>query len=517
MKIPNWLRGTLPEPLSLAGARSELAEATMNLALTEGAKEVATFIKATKSSLSLSPNLFQIGDGEDSAFRRISSPQQRRDLNPVMQDRMQAIAYYLWATNPFAKRIIEVITSYVVGRGFTPSATDSAVQDLLNIFWSDPVNRMDRSVKSWCDEQSLYGEICVPVAVNPVDGRVRLGYIDPLDIQEIEFGRMETSGGYTDLSVAVAVILRRRVGERENVRLEIVHRDENPLSDTYGLLIGDCFYWAINKAKGASRGLGELFTLADWIDVFDQMIFDFADSVRFRNAYVWDVLVKDADETTLSKYRDELTKRPPKQGAVFTHNDKVEMKVAAPQLGGGDMRDSAQVVKAYGLGGAGLPTWFFADGTETNRSTADEMTGPTGKKFEDRQNYLADNVLEVMQFVVDQAIAHGGLKPTVDRKVTVQTPEIQVKDLQKAGTVMGAITSALDMAETKGWIKSETAARGFHVVLEQLGVQVDSKSEFEEAQKEKTVREANDVNNLFPQDNLANALDQAAKSGESVQ
>jgi hypothetical protein len=61
------------------------------------------------------------GDAEDATYRRISSANTRRDLNPIMQERMQQVAYYLRVTVPLAKRIIEVITSYVVGEGFTRS------------------------------------------------------------------------------------------------------------------------------------------------------------------------------------------------------------------------------------------------------------------------------------------------------------------------------------------------------------------------------------------------------------
>jgi len=110
------------EPLDLSEARSAQVAAEP-----EDIKAAAL-----KTAQAIGPMLFQIGDGEDVGFQRITSPQQRRDLNPLMQQRMQALAYYLCATNPFAKRIREVITSYVVGRGFTPAAKDEQVQQVID-------------------------------------------------------------------------------------------------------------------------------------------------------------------------------------------------------------------------------------------------------------------------------------------------------------------------------------------------------------------------------------------------
>jgi hypothetical protein len=40
-----------------------------------------------------------------------------------------------------------------------------------------------------------FGELCIPVAVNPVDGFVRLGHKDPQDIDAVEYGLITTGDG----------------------------------------------------------------------------------------------------------------------------------------------------------------------------------------------------------------------------------------------------------------------------------------------------------------------------------
>lgn len=503
MKIPWYSRKPAIEGIDLSEARAQMSS-VIDEAVDTGVRVPLT----EKAAMALGPMLFEVGDGEDINFQRITSPQMRRDLNPLMQQRMQAVAFYLAATNPFAKRIREVITSYVVGRGFTVACKDERVQEVVDKFWNDPVNRMWRTVRQYCDELTTYGELCIPVAVNEVDGSVRLGYIDPLDLENIEFAQMATAGEDAGLSFAVAVILRKRADQQQNSRVQVIRKDEDPESPTFGLLQGQCFYWAINKARGASRGLSEFFNLTDWLDVFDQMIFDFADRARMLNAYVWDLALEGADQATVDKTRDEMTKRPPRQGGVFVHNSSVTLDAKTPELHGADMKETGRVVKGYGLGGVGLPPSFFGDSENSNRSTAEEMSGPAGKKFEDRQVDLSGNMGDVIDFVIDQAIVHGVLPPDVDRSYDIQTPEILVRDLQKAATTMSAVTNSLSVAEENGWIRSETAARAFHQCLEGVGVSVDSKEEFEGAQEELHLRQANDINTLTPQKNLADALDQ---------
>jgi hypothetical protein len=454
----------------------------------------------------VTPFLFGLtaADSEDAKFRRITSPNTIRDLNPLMHERMQAICFYLKSTTPFGKRIVEVITSYVVGEGFKAAATDKDVQEVVTKFWTDQVNNMDAALKDWCDELTTFGELCLPVAVNPVNGAVRLGYVDPLNLESVEYGTIQTAAGEQQITIPVAVHLKRKQTETVGQRLEIVRMDEDVNSETFGQLKGDCFYFAINKAKGASRGLSELFSLADWIDVFDQMMFDFADRVRFLNAFVWHYTIKGADEPALEKWQKKITQNPPRQGSVQVTNENVEIEAQTPSFQGADMSEATRSIKLYGLGGAGLPAWFFADPVDSNRSTADEMTGPTGKKLTDRQNQLKSGVMQILTFVVQQAIYHGVLPEGIDTTLSMQVPDLMIKDLQKAAMTLGAIVNSVSIMAENGYIQEKTAARAAHVVLTQIGIEVDP-DEFEKAQEEKKTRQAQ----LVPeQTSLAKALAQ---------
>jgi hypothetical protein len=474
------------------------------------AKPVPAAIEA-KSQQTVGPELFTLGGNyEDAGWRRITAPNTLRDLNPLMQQRMQQVCFYLSVTNPFAKMIIRLINAFIVGEGFKVVCTDHEAQAVVDAFWKDTVNKMNRSLADWTREKLIFGELCLPVAVNPVNGFVRIGYIDPEEIDAVEHGMMQTGDGRSEISIPVAVRLRQRLGESEGRRLRIIRPDEDVNSPTYGQVVGDCFYYAINKSKTASRGISELFALADWADVLDQMVFDYADRARTLNAYVWDFTMSGADEATCEKYRKALEKRPPRQGSFQVHSDKVTIEAKTPDLKGADNAEGARMVKQYGCGGAGLPPHWLGDPSDGTRAVAAEMSGPTGKVLTEHQNEVKSEITDIVAFVLVQAQQHGVLSPAADLNFTLQVPDLLIRDFQVGAQTLNSATQALAIAEDRGWIRGETAARAFAGVLTQIGTEIeDTDQEYQQAQQTKQDKQDREQNALGDQKTLAEALRQA--------
>lgn len=476
------------------------------------------------ASEAVAPQLFTLttGDGEDPGFRRITSLATLRDLNPLMHDRMLQVCYFLRVTTPFGKRIVEILTSYTVGKGVRVTAKDPRVQQVIDDFWNDEVNNLDENLGAWCDELSTFGELCIPIAGNPVSGKCRVGYIDPMNIDTIQFAQMATSDGTAAINLPFAVRLRREVGEVLQKPMNIVRRVDDPHAANFGRLEGECFYFTLNKAKSASRGFSELFALADWIDLFDQMIFDFGDKVRFLNSFVWHYVLNGADEKKVDEFKNKLTKNPPRQGGVQVTNEQVSITAQTPNFGGADMAAGTQMVKLYGLGGAGLPPTFFGDGIDSNRASAVEMNAPVAKKIQDRQNHLGRCLKAVLNFVIDRAQAAGVLPEGVDAAYTLEFPEIAVRDLQRGAQILMGVSSSLQMGQQEGWVTGATAARAFHTVLAEIGVDIDdSQTEYEAAQQEIGDKQKAQQDKLAPQSRLADALaqlhgKQADRAGDGV-
>lgn len=462
----------------------------------------------------IAPQLFTLttGDGEDPGFRRITSLATLRDLNPLMHDRMLQVCYFLAVTTPFGKRIVEILSDYTLGKGLTITATDPRVQQVIDDTWNDDVNNMDANVESWSDELTIFGELCTPVAVNPVSGKVRVGYIDPMNIDTIQFAEMATADGTASINVPFAVRLRREVGEVLQKPMLLIRRVEDPNDENFGRLDGECFYWTLNKVKSASRGFSELFALADWIDVFDQLIFDFADKCRFLNSFVWHYVLNGADATKVKDYKDKLTKDPPRQGGVIVTNEQVKIEAQTPDFKGADMAQGAAMVKKYGLGGSGIPPVLMGDGDDANRASALEMNAPFVKKIQRRQNHLARCIKAFLDFALDRAILAGVLPAAVDLTYAIEFPEIAVKDLEKGADTLAGVATAMQAGIQEGWVTGATAARAFHTILAEIGVDIpDSNEEYQAAQKEKEDRAAKQQNDFFPQSALADALNKIGK------
>jgi hypothetical protein len=466
----------------------------------------------------VAPQLFTLttGDGEDPGFRRITSLATLRDLNPLMHDRMLQVCYFLSVTTPFGKRIVEILTDYTIGKGVRVTAKDPRVQDVIDAFWKDEVNNMDDNLEQWTNELTTFGELCITTAVNPISGKLRVGYIDPMNIDTIQFAEMATSDGTTSINVPFAVRLRREVGEVLQKPMLIVRRIEDVNDPNYGKLDGECFYFTLNKAKSASRGFSEMFALADWVDLFDQMIFDFGDKVRFLNSFIWHYVFKGADDKKVDEYKNKITKDPPKQGGALFTNENVTVDAKTPDFKGADMAAGAGMVKKYGLGGAGIPPVLMGDGDDANRASALEMSAPFTKKIQKRQNHMSRCLTSILDFAIEWAQRAGVLPHGIDTSYSIEFPEIVVKDLEKGAQTLAGVATALQVGQQEGWVTGLTAARAFHTVLAEIGVDIDdSQEEYEAAQQEKQDRADKQQDQFFPQSALAGALKALKTPGPS--
>lgn len=446
---------------------------------TAAASEPRPLSGARRAAEAVSPALLLGQDPEGfrpyGTSRRFGSALTSRDLNPALHARMQQVAYYLYLVNPLAHRIVEYTKNYVVGDGVSVKAEDPAAGRVVETFWQDSVNRMDFALPEFVKELAIFGEQCWLAAVNPLSGRVRLAYLDPAEIDAVEWGELaigaDSTGAAGTVSVPVAILRRRAPGETEPRRFRIIRPDEDPESPTFGRLVGECFYFAINKARTASRGVSDLFAIGDYLDGYDKMLFGLIDRVGFSNAFIWDVLLKGATEENIQEWLKE--QRPPRPGSVRAHNEQVEWKTVSPSLQAQDFNEAARTIKNMNLAGAGFPEHWFAEGGNVNRASALEMGDPTLKTLVERQGFAAFMVRQVIEFVIDQAVAVGTLPETVNRKFHVQMPEMSVRDMGKAAQALSHVGTTVMELRRAQLIDTESAQELVASVALQLGVEMD--------------------------------------------
>jgi hypothetical protein len=396
-----------------------------------------------------------------------------RELPMMDQGRAIEVAYWLWKTNPMAKWIIEVVTAFVAAKGSPYTCKNDDVKDLLDTFWNDPVNRMDIHWENFVRELGIYGEQCWPAFIAEQTGRVRLGYIDPAQIEKIE-------ADPENVKIKVGLVVSSALGGKAR-RLKIVLDDENEaflsaagqeLRDSF--TDGQCFYFTINALTNEMRGTSDLFVVADHLDGYEQFLYDSSEKYARFNAFYYDITVEGADEKKLEEERKRY--EPPKTGGAFIHNEKVKSEAVAPELKAYDAEKAARLHRNHILGSLGLPEHWFGGGGDVNRATAAEMDAPSRKIIASRQEKIK-NMLELMfDYVITCAVNARYLTSVPEDELysyEIQTPEISDKDVAKLSTMLQQVAAALAAAEVQGWIGKEEAAKAFAYFLAFIGYEYD--------------------------------------------
>jgi len=409
-------------------------------------------------------------------FRKGGDKIHTRSLPEVSQDRMIDVCYWLWDNYPMAKWIINVIVSFIVAEELPFESNNPKIVEILKSFWFDPVNRMDLYLRKHVTELHIFGDIFFPVQVSPVNGRVRMGYIDPKEIESV----------VTDpenCKIKIGIIRRTDPGDTPKKYKIILEKDiVNFLSPAAKALrasftTGDCFFFSINNVTNSPRGRSELLTVADWIDTYENFLYDFAEKWSQMNNFVWDLKIKDADDSVVRQKTQEFNTASGNPGSTYGHNDSIEVSAVAPDLKSLDVSTGAKIFRDHILGGVGFPTHWYGGAEDVNKSSADEMMTPTMKILTEKQNYFKYILSSIFDYQIFCArkfnrSAYGDLKDS-DIKYTIITPELSTKDLSKFGAVIKNVADGFAVAEDRSWLDKETSLEYFALVMAFLGKKVD--------------------------------------------
>lgn len=440
------------------------------------------------------PDLLLPGEQNAQNWRRLT--QTGTDLSPLTHERMQSMALYLSDRNPLAKGAVDVMTAFIVGEGFTVTSKDEEVQAAIDRFWEDAQNDMDSRMEDYTRELSIFGEQIFLAFVNDRSGRVALVTADPQTVTAVRSHPLASDRPY-------AVCFGSAVAASEQRWVKIIVEDDDPTSASFGRMIGQrpgdrikvgdesvefyqpktegsvylagCFFTAINKPRSAMRGRSDLLPVADFVDLYDRLIFDEAERMSFLRAYVWDVTTKGLSQDQVRSRASEIGLNPPKPGSVQVHNESEEWKSVSPDLNSDDSQNTADLILSLVATGVGLPKTWLNGIMDANRATASEMSDPAIKRLTARQRVVARTIEHVIRFVLDCAEAAGALPRGGDERhaFTVSTPEMSSKDLERAARSLITTTQAMGMANAAGWIDNDTAQDGVALMLGQLGMDVD--------------------------------------------
>jgi len=419
---------------------------------------------------------------DEEGWRKLTGDSTRQ-LNEVTQDRMIEICYWLWKYNPLANWLIEIVTSFVVGDGLEIEADNDDVKDVLEKFWNDPINDMDIYLKKYTRELGIYGEQCWPRFVSANAKKVRLGYIDPAQIKKV----------VTDpenCKMKVAVFLKGTAGKPgRKFKTVLPDGSEDVLSESAKKIRdickdGECYFFAINNVTNEPRGTSDLFVLADWLDAYEQFLYDYAEKWPLLNSFVWDLMVEGGDEDAIKDALKNFTK---KSGSIFGHNEKQTLTAVTPDLKSVDAAEGARLLRNHLLGNKSIPEHWYGGGGDVNRATAMAMDSPAFKMMSARQGEVIHIFSHVLDDVLREADEAGMLSgvPDDEKKYSLNTPELASKDITAYAEAVQKLTTSLVSAATNEFIDQETSVKVFAFCLSLIGYELDTEAIQEKLEEKK--------------------------------
>lgn len=412
-------------------------------------------------------------DTDDYQYRRLTGGgprNQRRDLAPLQQDKMLEIAWYLWEQNPFARRLITVMTDLILGEGVTVQATDARLQQQIDLTWGHRINQIRTRIREFYVALALNGELILPLEVNPFTGRPTFGYIDPWQVHHIEHAP-------GNVLLPTHVVLKPEPGQQEGQRLKIVQEDES------GRLDGEVVYFGINRLPNSTRGRSDLLPLADWLDLYDQYMFSEVERLHLLSAFVWDYKIEGAQSD--AQINEKLKKLgTPKPGTVFGHNEKESLEAKTPALQAADRSEVARMLRVHIAGSMGFPITYFGD-TDSNRATIEGQNDITLKTPAARQKEFAQFLNIIVRLAIDGPTRKNpALFSEADQGWVIKMPEIAAKDIARVGTVMANVIGGLDVAMNNRTMSRRVAVTTTLALLKHLGVDAEPQDVMDDADQE---------------------------------
>lgn len=398
------------------------------------------------------------------AWQAGESPRDRLAYNrqDMLADCMDA-----WRFNPLARRITELTTTYVTGGGFVVSCPHAGTQAFLERFWDHRLNHLSLRTGELSDELVLSGNLFLLVSTDPA-GMSYLRVIPSADI-----ARIESSGA--DVEQELFYVGKPDLTGEERVFPAYQMGRDRP--EDGGGFAPVMLHYAVNRPVGSQWGESDLAPVLKWLSRYNAWLEDRVRLNRFRNAFVYVVRARFANESARSNRQAQLALHPPAPGSVLVTDENEEWSVIAPKLEALDASSDGLAIKKMIAAGVGLPLHFLAEPESSTKTTAEASGNPSYRRFAERQRAMCWILQDLLRVVVERrAYFDLGVDPTA--AITVSGGDISARDnaeLADAGQKAAAIASEL---HEKGMISSEEMLRlVYRFMGEQLPAIDASKSE----------------------------------------
>lgn len=382
--------------------------------------------------------------------------------------KQHAYAFEAWNHNPLAKRIIQLLGQYTIGRRFTLRVKNKRQEKA----WEEAERLYkitNKIADFWVNEANIYGELFIDKTTwQSVDPSTIWDIItDPENVDDAYYAYQSYPTQYQQFTGY------RVPGEpgSQNVQAQKYVIKQIPMAKLLHL--------KLNCVSNEKRGRTVLFPILGWM----KRVKDLYNAQVIRQwltaCFMWDVEI-DGDQADVDAYSAAYGGIP-QPASTHVHNKSVKrtpmaaLEQGSGQQGAGTISDS---VLSFIATAVGIPREFLNILSVGGGSRAQALTSaePFTKVIEDLQSKWEDLIKAIFEAVMVQAglpYAPGDVEvlfPSVTKDTTTET----LKNLQTG--------------ESMGWISKRTAAA---MAAKELNI---TEYDFEEEQQRIRDDEANGLN-----------------------
>jgi hypothetical protein len=302
---------------------------------------------------------------------------------------MHAKAFWSKNHHPFGKAIVNILRSYVVGKGVKVLFASPAAQKC----WDDFEKRTDFQAKLRTDVETLVwaGEIMTEKAFD-TEGLPILKQIDPSTVWEI----------VTDpLTPEVALYFHQQYPTQWQLTYKPTDKNtEYIINDIPGDKV---IHIKINNAPGEKRGRSDLFAVLSWLKRFRDYFNAKVVKAQMEESWGLDIAI-DGDQADVDAYASNPdVQRIPPAGSTRIHNKDVEFSYLNPTSSSTQGRDNVgeQIKNVIAVGAGIAPEWLGESAAGSTAETARTKEGPASRNIEDKQMVIERYIRRIGEFVLD--------------------------------------------------------------------------------------------------------------------
>lgn len=357
-----------------------------------------------------------------------------------------------WRVNPIARRIVKLISMFVVGEGINVKSNHKATQDFLQSWWDHPLNHLGRKCINFCDEATRSGNLFFLCTVDQASGMLFVRGVPADQVEEIV-----TAQNDVDQELAYKPIEQGK--------------DPWPAYDRTNTQPSFMLHYAYNQPVGVPWGEPDLAPMLPWIGRYSSWLEDRARLNRFRFAWLIVWKKKWASEAEKKAKHTELAANPPPSGSWLLLDPDETVEMPAPNLESADAEKDGLALKKMIAIGAGFPPHYLAEPESSTRTTAEAAGTPTFRGLEQTQTFFLDIIHELAVIAVQYRKQFGG-RVNPASKIEAIGPDITERDNSSLALAVSRIYPAMsELFDREGIDEAELLRIVYRMAGEILPIQ----------------------------------------------